>query len=121
MPSSPKSYARIHWQNLTNFGVLPLEFDDPGDYDCIDAGDRLRLESLHAALVPAADPHLRLHNTTKDETYPVRHRLSDGRRRTVLAGGTIAALAREELEPSTGAGSGYFSTPADPGDVDPHI
>src|SRR6266511_4006526 len=27
------SYARIHWQNLANFGVLPLEFADEADYD----------------------------------------------------------------------------------------
>ncbi|MFC5213770.1 aconitate hydratase [Streptomyces coerulescens] len=91
-----KSYARIHWQNLTNFGVLPLEFDDPGDYDRIDTGDRLRLTDLRTALRPGAERRLRLHNTTKDETYEVSHRLSDNRRRTVLAGGTIAALAREE-------------------------
>lgn len=92
-----KSYARIHWQNLTNFGVLPLEFDDPGDYDRIDTGDRLRLENLHTGLAPGAEPHLQLHNTTKDETYQVRHRLSDGRRGTVLAGGVLAALAREDF------------------------
>ncbi|WP_413471142.1 aconitate hydratase [Streptomyces peucetius] len=91
-----KSYARIHWQNLTNFGILPLEFDDPDDHHRIDAGDRLRLDGLHAALAPGAEPFLRLRNTTKDEIYQVRHRLSDGRRRTVLAGGTIAALAGEE-------------------------
>ena len=24
-----KSYARIHWQNLANFGVLAAEFADP--------------------------------------------------------------------------------------------
>ena len=24
-----KSFARIHWQNLVNFGVLPLTFADP--------------------------------------------------------------------------------------------
>ena len=24
-----KSIARIHWQNLVNFGVLPLTFADP--------------------------------------------------------------------------------------------
>ncbi|MFI9585477.1 aconitate hydratase [Streptomyces sp. NPDC052236] len=99
-----KSYARIHWQNLANFGVLPLEFADPADYDHIDPGDRLRLENLHAALAPGAKPHLRLHNTTKDETYQVRHRLSDSRRRTVLAGGIIPALAREDH-----AGRGYES------------
>ena len=27
-----KSFARIHWQNLVNFGVLPLEFADPDDH-----------------------------------------------------------------------------------------
>ncbi|MFC5720946.1 aconitate hydratase [Streptomyces gamaensis] len=96
-----KSYARIHWQNLANFGVLALEFTDPDDYDRIDPGDRLRLEGLHAALAPGAEPRLSLRNTTKDETYAVRHRLSDGRRRTVLAGGIIPALARED-RPNTG-------------------
>src|SRR5699024_11114568 len=25
------SFARIHWQNLANFGIVPLEFDDPAD------------------------------------------------------------------------------------------
>ncbi|GHF07022.1 aconitate hydratase [Streptomyces morookaense] len=88
-----KSYARIHWQNLTNFGVLPLEFTDPGDYDRIDADDRLKLEGLHGALAPGAEARLQLLNTTKGETYEVGHRLSDGRRRTVLAGGIIPALA----------------------------
>ena len=36
-----KSYARIHWQNLANFGVLAVEFTDPGDYDNIEAGEEL--------------------------------------------------------------------------------
>ncbi|WP_052230291.1 aconitate hydratase [Streptomyces sp. CT34] len=91
-----KSYARIHWQNLANFGVLALEFADPGDYDRIDPGDRLRLEDLHSALTAGAAPRLRIHNTTKNETYEVGHRLSSGRRSTVLAGGIIPALARAD-------------------------
>ena len=28
-----KSFARIHWQNLVNFGVLPLTFADESDYE----------------------------------------------------------------------------------------
>src|SRR5690606_36132064 len=28
-----RGYARIHWQNLVNFGILPLEFADGDDYD----------------------------------------------------------------------------------------
>jgi aconitate hydratase len=66
------------------------------EYDRIDPGDRLRLDNLRTALAPGAGSELRLHNTTRNETYEVRHRLSDGRRRTVLAGGTIATLTREE-------------------------
>jgi aconitate hydratase len=80
-----KSYARIHWQNLANFGVLPLKFADTADYDRIDPGDRLRLDNLRTPLAPGAGSELRLHNTTRNETYEVRHRLSAGRRRTVLA------------------------------------
>jgi aconitate hydratase len=91
-----KSYARIHWQNLANFGVLALEFADPADYDRVEQGDRLRLEGAHAALAPGAEPALRLCNMTRDQVYDVRHRLSDGRRRAVLAGGIIPELARRD-------------------------
>ncbi|GAA1898064.1 aconitate hydratase [Streptantibioticus ferralitis] len=91
-----KSFARIHWQNLANFGVLALEFDDPADYDRIRQGDRLRLDGLHAALAPDAEPKLRVRNTTRDEEYGVHHHLSARRRNAVLAGGIIPALARED-------------------------
>ncbi|MET8679358.1 aconitate hydratase [Streptomyces sp. NPDC004647] len=90
-----KSFARIHWQNLANFGVLALEFDAPRDWERIDAGDRLRLDGLRARLAPDAGPSLRVRNTTKDEEYAVHHRLSPRGRGTVLAGGVIPALAAE--------------------------
>ena len=38
-----KSFARIHRQNLINFGVLPLEFVDPADYDTINPEDELEI------------------------------------------------------------------------------
>ncbi|MFC4034756.1 aconitate hydratase [Streptomyces polygonati] len=90
-----KSYARIHWQNLANFGVLALEFDDPSDYDHIQQGDELHFEGLHAALAPDAEPGLVVRNTTRHQSYEVRHRLPEHRRATVRAGGAIAALAAE--------------------------
>ena len=34
-----QSFARIHWQNLVNFGVLPLTFNDPADYDTLVPGN----------------------------------------------------------------------------------
>jgi aconitate hydratase len=88
-----RSFARIHWQNLVNFGVLPLEFDDDEDYERVRQDDELRLDGLHAALAPDADPRLRVHNETRDETYAVRHSLSPRQREIVLAGGIIPALA----------------------------
>lgn len=88
-----KSYARIHWQNLANFGVLALVFDDPNDYERINVGDRLRLPGLHAALSPEGDPTIRVSNTTRNEEYVVHHRLSSRQREAVMAGGIIPALA----------------------------
>ncbi|MGP3981605.1 aconitate hydratase [Streptomyces sp. KR80] len=95
-----KSFARIHWQNLANFGVLALEFDDPGDWERIAVGDRLRLNGLHAGLAPDTAPSLRVRNTTRGEEYAVHHRLSPRQRRTVLAGGVIPALAAEADRPA---------------------
>src|SRR5204862_5144429 len=45
-----RSYARIHWQNLANFGVLACEFFEESDYDRIDAGDVIVLDRLHDVL-----------------------------------------------------------------------
>jgi aconitate hydratase len=41
-----RSFARIHWQNLANFGILALEFANPADLDRIEPGDVLRLDDL---------------------------------------------------------------------------
>jgi aconitate hydratase len=116
-----RSFARIHWQNLVNFGVLPLEFEDGGDCERISAGDVLRLDGLRSVLGAdadggsdggggadrnggtqkaagraAPDTTLRLRNVTRGEEYAVRHRLSARQRAMVLAGGIIPALAAED-------------------------
>lgn len=91
-----KSFARIHWQNLANFGVLALEFDDPEDYDRIDENDTLLLDGIRD-LLPGG-PRLEIGNTTKDEKYAVSHRLSERQVEAVLAGGRIPVLARRNEE-----------------------
>ncbi len=45
-----RGFARIHAQNLVNFGVLPLVFEDSKDIDKIQPGDLLILKGLHGAL-----------------------------------------------------------------------
>lgn len=45
-----KNYARIHRQNLINFGILPLTFRDANDYDKLETGISLSIDNLTEAL-----------------------------------------------------------------------
>ena len=45
-----KSFARIHKANLINYGIIPLNFKDPADYDAIKMGDTLVLSNIEEAL-----------------------------------------------------------------------
>lgn len=93
------SFARIHWQNLTNFGVLALEFTDPQDYHRINQGDILVLEGLRHAIT--TDAELTVHNTTSGQTYATRHRLSGRQVEMLLAGGLIPWLRNEKPTSTT--------------------
>ncbi|KTD13599.1 aconitate hydratase [Legionella gratiana] len=41
-----KSFARIHWQNLINFGILPLVFKNTKDYDAIHLNDVVEISNF---------------------------------------------------------------------------
>ncbi len=86
-----KSFARIHWQNLINFGILPLRFAEPGDYDSVSAGDVLVLEDLQEQVRGGGD--ITIGNDTSGNSITARHSLSERQIRAVLAGGVIAMLA----------------------------
>lgn len=85
-----KSYARIHWQNLANFGVLPLEFIDEADYDALNQGDTLRLNDLHAQLQQGNI--IEVENTTQDQKFKVQHTLSNRQIQAILNGGLIPLM-----------------------------
>jgi aconitate hydratase len=82
-----KGFARIHAQNLINFGVLPLTFIDLSDYDGIQAGDVLRLADLRRALVAGGD--LLVANVTRQHQLQVRHSMSPRQVQFLLSGGLI--------------------------------
>ncbi|MBN1359118.1 MAG: aconitate hydratase [Sedimentisphaerales bacterium] len=87
-----KSFARIHKDNLINFGVLPLVFADPADYDTINQGGKVSLPGIRQAIADGAtDIPIQINGR------PVMTRLevSDRQRRLLLAGG-ILNLARQE-------------------------
>ncbi|MCW4043272.1 MAG: aconitate hydratase, partial [Candidatus Bathyarchaeota archaeon] len=50
-----KSFARIHRSNLINFGILPLAFIDPSDYEEIETGDTINVHSIRDQLKNAND------------------------------------------------------------------
>ncbi|MGH3596625.1 MAG: aconitate hydratase, partial [Mycobacterium sp.] len=62
-----KSFARIHWQNLANFGVLALEFDNVDDYDAVDQDDTLRIGGLRDTV--ANQDTLQVGNLTKEASF----------------------------------------------------
>jgi len=82
-----KSYARIGWQNLINFGILPLEFVDKEDYDKIEQGNVTKLEGLRDALKNGKN--IQVVNTSKNETYEMTYTLSERQIKAMLAGGII--------------------------------
>jgi aconitate hydratase len=81
-----RSFARIHWQNLANFGILALTFSDAADLDTIEQGDVVRIEGLHGVLrsgdreVPA---------TIGDRPVTLAHTLSERQAEMLLVGGLI--------------------------------
>jgi aconitate hydratase len=82
-----KGFGRIHSQNLINFGVLPLTFVDPADYDGIQAGDVLRLAGVRRALAEGGE--LVVENVTRQRRFQVRHFMSPRQVQLLLRGGSI--------------------------------
>ncbi len=94
-----RSFARIHWQNLVNFGVLPLTFADPADYDAVQEGDELHLPEV-AERVREGRPIV-VGNRTRASTFTVEHGLSSRQVEVMLAGSliTLHRLADTALAP----------------------
>jgi aconitate hydratase len=82
-----RSFARIHRQNLVNFGVLALTFADPADYAAVEAGHGLHLPDV-ADRVRAGLP-LTVENRTTGATFAVEHHLSSRQVEVMLAGSLI--------------------------------
>lgn len=82
-----KSFARIHAQNLVNFGILPLTFVDPSDWDGINQDDILSISNARQAIQTGSE--IKVLNKTKSVTFAVKHTLSPRQIRVMLAGSLI--------------------------------
>lgn len=87
-----KSFARIHRQNLANFGVLPLTFKNSEDFEKIKQGDELKLTRLRYTLEAGKTIKLTLPDDSEIELH---HDLSDHEVQMVLQGSLIN-LARQK-------------------------
>jgi aconitate hydratase len=85
------SIARIHGENLVNYGVLPLLFVEPGDLERLEQGTVLRLHGLHTWLRgPEQKWELAYgHDGRSEGRVRVRHSLSPRQVDVLLAGGAI--------------------------------
>jgi len=85
-----KNYARIGWQNLVNFGIVPLEFIVPSDYDLIVQGDTIAITNLRESLKNRDHVMARIVNKNKD--IELMYNLSDRQIEILLAGGLINVI-----------------------------
>jgi aconitate hydratase len=87
-----KSFARIHRQNLINFGILPLTFANRDDWEKIDQDDVLSLADIRAAIQQGMQ--VKVINKTKGETYIAEHALT-GRQVEMILSGSLLNLMRK--------------------------
>jgi len=86
------SFARIHWQNLVNFGVLPLTVDDEHALDDLQQGDALRLGGLRDAIKSGDGVAVTLQDGA---TIDCGHSLGDRQRRILIRGGLINFMKQQ--------------------------
>jgi aconitate hydratase len=81
-----KSFARIHKANLVNFGILPLVFKDPTDYDLFGQGDKVSFPDVRHLVENGSTDIPLLLNGREIITFLD---VSERQRKELLAGGTL--------------------------------
>ncbi len=89
-----KSFARIHKSNLCNFGILPLTFKDPSDYDTLNKGRDVVLPEVRKR-IERGDREIPVE--VDGRTIMTILDVSDRQRKHLLAGGTLNYV-KQELE-----------------------
>lgn len=82
-----KSFARIHWQNLINFGILPLTFVNPDDHKKINQGDIIVIENIIESIKSGNELSANIDGKSGEIT--LQHHLSNRQIEVLEAGGLI--------------------------------
>ncbi|MCL4428367.1 MAG: aconitate hydratase [Deltaproteobacteria bacterium] len=83
-----KSFARIHFANLINFGILPLTFENPADYDKIEQGDELYAPDILKELT-GNKPITFINKTKGNAEYQFKYNLTDRQVKIIKEGGLL--------------------------------
>jgi aconitate hydratase len=81
-----KSFARIHKDNLVNFGIVPLEIE-PEIYESYDKGTEL--EFPHLAKDVRESSSITFIDVRNDKSHTAEHGLTQRQREIILAGGLL--------------------------------
>jgi aconitate hydratase len=85
-----KSIERMHKANLINFGIVPLVFADPKDYDRVSVDDEVSIDGL-AQAISRGDPTVVMKVAGQEAGIACRVDLTPRQRRLLLAGGLLNA------------------------------
>ena len=88
-----KSFARIHQANLINYGIIPITFADPADYDTIQEGDTLEVTNLAAAIENGEEFSIKVTGQSGTRTITGKNTMAQRSRDIIKAGG-LAAYTR---------------------------
>ncbi|GIO24294.1 aconitate hydratase [Oceanobacillus sp. J11TS1] len=89
-----KDFARIHLQNLINFGILPLTFVNEEDYELINREDILEFRDIHQTIQNQRTFDIKL----KEAGLPIKvqHDLTKRHLEILLAGGIINWIKQKQ-------------------------
>lgn len=82
-----RSFARIHRSNLINFGILPLTFENPADYEKISQGDSFIIENIQD-LIEKGEKRIKIVIRDKGEVWAVAE-LTERERECILKGSLL--------------------------------
>lgn len=83
-----KSFARIHRENLINFGIMPMTLVDPADYDRIDQDDDLEIADIKKIL-ESRQVIVTIVDKSKGFEFEARHDLTERQIEIMMVGGML--------------------------------
>ncbi|MCH9626454.1 MAG: 3-isopropylmalate dehydratase large subunit [Chlamydiales bacterium] len=88
-----KGFARIHRANLTNFGIVPLLFETPSDWDKIQQEDILSFPHIRDEIQKGESVTVK--NVTQGYHFQAKHNMTERELHNVLEGGMIGLYRKK--------------------------